>query len=141
VAQRVVFRPQAEDEVLEVRRWYESRHTGLGVEFGEAVDGLVARIAANPQAFQRAYKKHGAPSWRAFPTRSTTALLVTTSSFRRSTGGSIHLAGEGGRSFGSLVGAVMGTGSIDARWYNGELNPAFSGLTAGDFDVLRLGWR
>jgi hypothetical protein len=30
---------------------------------------------------------------------------------------------------------------MDARWNNGELNPAFSSLTAGDFDVIRLRWR
>ena len=49
----VVFRPQAEQEVLEVRRWYESRREGLGNEFGAEVDEIVARIAANPVAFQR----------------------------------------------------------------------------------------
>lgn len=57
MAHQVVFRPQAEDEVLEVRQWYESRRTGLGREFGEAVDGLVARIAANPLAFQRVHNE------------------------------------------------------------------------------------
>jgi hypothetical protein len=33
------------------------------------------------------------------------------------------------------------TGAMDPRWNNGELNPAFGSLTAGDFDVIRLGWR
>jgi hypothetical protein len=33
------------------------------------------------------------------------------------------------------------TGSMDARWNNAELNPAFAALTAGDFEVIRLGWR
>src|SRR5262245_35638920 len=33
------------------------------------------------------------------------------------------------------------TGATDSRWNNGELNPAFASLTAGDFDVIRLGWR
>jgi plasmid stabilization system protein ParE len=51
----VVFRPQAEDEVLEVRQWYELRRMGLGKEFGEAADDLVARIAANPLAFPRVH--------------------------------------------------------------------------------------
>jgi plasmid stabilization system protein ParE len=51
VALPVVFRPQAGDEVLEVRQWYEARRSGLGYEFGQAVDGLVQRIAANPLAF------------------------------------------------------------------------------------------
>ena len=33
------------------------------------------------------------------------------------------------------------TGAMDSRWNNDELNPAFRGLTAGDFEVVRLGWR
>jgi len=53
VTRDVVFRPQAEDEALEVRRWYEARREGLGNEFGAEVDEMVARIAGNPLAFQR----------------------------------------------------------------------------------------
>ena len=48
----VVFRPQAEDEALEARRWYEARREGLGDEFGAEVDEMVTRIAGNPLAFQ-----------------------------------------------------------------------------------------
>jgi hypothetical protein len=33
------------------------------------------------------------------------------------------------------------TGSMDSRWNNSELNPAFASLTAGDFEVIQLGWR
>ena len=33
------------------------------------------------------------------------------------------------------------TGTMDARWDNGVLNPAFQGLTADDFEVVQLGWR
>jgi plasmid stabilization system protein ParE len=47
----VIFRPEAEGEVLEARQWYESRSEGLGRRFAAAVDALVARIAANPPAF------------------------------------------------------------------------------------------
>lgn len=47
----VVFRPEAEDEVLEARQWYESRSAGLGRRFAAAVDGLMTRIVANPHAF------------------------------------------------------------------------------------------
>ena len=32
------------------------------------------------------------------------------------------------------------SGATDARWDNGVLNPAFHGLTADDFEVVRLGW-
>ena len=49
----VLFRPRAEDEVLEVRRWYDGRRDGLGDEFAAEVDALVARIVATPLAFQR----------------------------------------------------------------------------------------
>src|SRR4029078_4924426 len=32
------------------------------------------------------------------------------------------------------------TGTMDARWNNDVLNPAFSSLTADDFEVIALGW-
>lgn len=51
----VVFRPQAEDDVLEVRAWYETRHEGLGRKFGQALDALVTGIADNPLLYQRVH--------------------------------------------------------------------------------------
>ncbi len=33
------------------------------------------------------------------------------------------------------------SGTMDQRWNNDVLNPAFSGLTADDFEVVQLGWR
>lgn len=33
------------------------------------------------------------------------------------------------------------TGTMDARWNNGQLNPAFRSLKASDFDVIQIGWR
>jgi hypothetical protein len=32
------------------------------------------------------------------------------------------------------------TGTMDPRWDNDLLNPAFHNLTADDFEVLQLGW-
>jgi len=32
------------------------------------------------------------------------------------------------------------SGTMDARWDNDVLNPAFASLTADDFEVIRLGW-
>jgi toxin ParE1/3/4 len=57
VALRVVFRPQAEDEALEVRQWYESRRSGLGQKFGQALNALIARIATSPSAFPRVHNE------------------------------------------------------------------------------------
>ena len=36
---------------------------------------------------------------------------------------------------------MMVTGTMDARWNNSILNPAFHALTAGDFEVVQLGWK
>jgi hypothetical protein len=33
------------------------------------------------------------------------------------------------------------SGTMDARWNNSVLNPAFRALTADDFEVIQLGWR
>jgi len=33
------------------------------------------------------------------------------------------------------------SGAYDPRWNNDELNPAFASLTAGDFEVVQLGWK
>jgi hypothetical protein len=33
------------------------------------------------------------------------------------------------------------SGTMDARWNNSVLNPAFRALTADDFEVIELGWR
>lgn len=47
----VLFRAEAVAEASDVRRWYESRRSGLGTEFAEAVDDTVLRIAENPATF------------------------------------------------------------------------------------------
>jgi hypothetical protein len=33
------------------------------------------------------------------------------------------------------------SGTMDFRWNNDELNPAFGALRASDFEVVQLGWR
>ena len=33
------------------------------------------------------------------------------------------------------------SGTMDARWNNDVLNPAFNALTADDFEVVQLGWK
>jgi plasmid stabilization system protein ParE len=67
VALEVVFRPQAEDEALEARQWYKSRRPGLGREFCQALDGLIARIAASPLAFPRVHNETRRAIFSRFP--------------------------------------------------------------------------
>jgi plasmid stabilization system protein ParE len=48
---RILFRPQAKDEALAAQAWYESRATGLGLEFARALEAAVAAAARNPEMF------------------------------------------------------------------------------------------
>ena len=47
----VVFRPQAERELLEAEQWYEDRSPGLGRKFRTAVDQTVASVSTRPLSF------------------------------------------------------------------------------------------
>ena len=47
----VVFRPQAQDELVHARKWYESRSPGLGRAFADAIEAVVERISASPLEF------------------------------------------------------------------------------------------
>lgn len=47
---RIVFRPEAHEELLQARAWYESKATGLGLEFARAVEAAVALASRNPDA-------------------------------------------------------------------------------------------
>jgi hypothetical protein len=97
VTRRVVFRPQAEDDALAVRTWYEARRDGLGREFGGAVDALVMRIADNHGRSNQRTVKLGARCRRNFRTRSTSGSKVTRSWSWRSMAGNIPHTGEPGR--------------------------------------------
>jgi plasmid stabilization system protein ParE len=48
---RVVFRPEAEDDLLTTRDFYESRRAGLGKAFGREIESLIARISDAPRSF------------------------------------------------------------------------------------------
>lgn len=50
---QLVFRPEAQQELLEAQAWYEARSPGLGFEFARAVDVVVARVMRTPLAFPR----------------------------------------------------------------------------------------
>ncbi|WP_367079223.1 type II toxin-antitoxin system RelE/ParE family toxin [Luteitalea sp.] len=64
---QVVFRPQAAAEAVEVQEWYETRSSGLGDQFGEALEELVERIANLPAAFPRVHGATQRAVLRRFP--------------------------------------------------------------------------
>lgn len=52
---RLVFRPQAESELLDARGWYEEQRPGLGGAFAAAVDTALAGIVRHPLASPRVH--------------------------------------------------------------------------------------
>ncbi len=50
---RLVFRPEAESELLAARAWYEGQRAGLGHIFAAAVEKAVASMLQNPSAYPR----------------------------------------------------------------------------------------
>ena len=48
---RLVFRPEAQNEIFTAQSWYEDRAPGLGLEFARAVDVAIERIRRTPTAY------------------------------------------------------------------------------------------
>ena len=49
---RLIYHPDAETELIEVARYYESRVATLGVQFLDDADRAVCRILATPQRWR-----------------------------------------------------------------------------------------
>jgi plasmid stabilization system protein ParE len=47
----VLFRPEAREDIVQARDWYEERAAGLGREFLRALEVAVARAQRSPEAF------------------------------------------------------------------------------------------
>ena len=50
---RLVFRPEAEAELLDARAWYERERVGLGAIFAGPVETTVTAIPQRPLAYPR----------------------------------------------------------------------------------------
>jgi plasmid stabilization system protein ParE len=64
---RVVLRRAAELDVVAIEDWYDAQQDGLGVEFREALDELLTRIAANPLAYPEKYRGNRRAMMQRFP--------------------------------------------------------------------------
>jgi len=53
VTPRLVFRPEAEAELLDARDWYEAERVGLGAVFAAAVETTITSVLQNPLAYPR----------------------------------------------------------------------------------------
>ena len=47
----VLFRPEAREDVIQARDWYEKQSAGLGGEFVRALEAAVAVAGRSPDAF------------------------------------------------------------------------------------------
>jgi plasmid stabilization system protein ParE len=62
-----VLHREAEADILEAFRWYESRRAGLGREFLDDVDRALERLVAAPSSFPLAYRDLRRLVMRRFP--------------------------------------------------------------------------
>ena len=63
----VVFRPQAEAEVLAARTWYDAQRPGLGDEFAAAFDRALNLVTTSPESFPKVHGETRRALLRRFP--------------------------------------------------------------------------
>jgi plasmid stabilization system protein ParE len=67
VAPAVLFRPQAEADVVEARAWYAAREADLGERFVGELVATIARIVEHPALFPRVHDETRRAVLRRFP--------------------------------------------------------------------------
>ena len=65
--ERVVYTPEADDDVAEAYAWYESREPGLGEDFLRCVEACVLTIQRHPQLYPVAVDEFRRALVRRFP--------------------------------------------------------------------------
>jgi plasmid stabilization system protein ParE len=64
---RVVFTPEAEQDVAEAYNWYESREPGLGEDFLRCVEACMSTIQRHPELYPIAVDEFRRALVRRFP--------------------------------------------------------------------------
>ncbi|PXF56975.1 MAG: plasmid stabilization protein [Deltaproteobacteria bacterium] len=64
---RVAFHPEADNEVIEAARYYETRSAGLGFSFLIELDSSIEQVVANPEAYQLVSEDVRRKPFRRFP--------------------------------------------------------------------------
>ena len=65
--ERVVFSPEAEEDVAESYSWYESREPGLGEDFLRFIEACMQGIQRNPEIYPIAVDEFRRAPIRRFP--------------------------------------------------------------------------
>ncbi len=53
---RLAIRTAAENDLADIRDWYESRKPGLGLEFLTEIDAAIARIVQEPLSYPQMHR-------------------------------------------------------------------------------------
>jgi hypothetical protein len=61
MTRRILFRPEAETELMEAASWYEERGKGLGAEFLRSLDAAISAIERNPWLILSYLERFAAP--------------------------------------------------------------------------------
>ena len=64
---RIVFRPQAAQEIYAAQRWYEGQKPGLGTQFASALDEVLQRAGSQPLSFPAVHGEIRRAVMRQFP--------------------------------------------------------------------------
>ena len=65
--ERVIFTPEADDDVAGSYDWYESREPGLGEEFLRSVEACVRSIQRHPEMYPAAIDEFSPSAHSRFP--------------------------------------------------------------------------
>lgn len=65
--ERIIYTPEADDDVAESYDWYESREPGLGEDFLRCIEACLLLILRHPQAFPVALDEFRRAPIRRFP--------------------------------------------------------------------------
>lgn len=64
---KILFRPEAEDELIEAIDWYEFRCPGLGADMLRCVDACIERISRHPESYPVVHRETRMALVRRFP--------------------------------------------------------------------------
>lgn len=67
MSHRLVVRPLAEEDLVEIQRWYEAQQVGLGGAFRQSVDELFQRLSESPLMYPVVYRGLRRAVLRRFP--------------------------------------------------------------------------
>lgn len=67
MSQRLIVRPEAEQDIASAARWYEERQPGLSLAFRSALDRTLATIIENPDSYTPVHRNIRRALLRRFP--------------------------------------------------------------------------